>query len=214
MGAHRAHLVDGPFRKAVECASCHLVPTSAGPHKPASVVFFSRLSTTAWAGSHLTPTYASGTCSGTYCHGNFKNGANATPTWTAAGSVACGSCHAVSLTNGPGGTHPDITAQAGTCGLCHPGYTATSVNLTLHLNGKVDGGGHPPGWKEPDPHGVAALSFTTGDNGHATSDKHREINERARVSGQNELRDFIRCQCREAPKHNSESRTARIPYRS
>ncbi|HET7827208.1 MAG TPA: hypothetical protein VFK90_17860, partial [Anaeromyxobacter sp.] len=30
-GAHRAHLVNGRYRKAVECASCHLVPTTPPP---------------------------------------------------------------------------------------------------------------------------------------------------------------------------------------
>ena len=137
VGVHRAHLVDGAFSRAVECASCHLVPQTAGPHHPASVVFFSRRATTIWGGGQLPqPTYAAGTCSGVYCHGTFKNGANATPSWTAAGSVACGSCHLVGV-DGPGGTHPK---NVGTdCGACHgQGYTSTTVNLATHMNGVLD----------------------------------------------------------------------------
>jgi predicted CxxxxCH...CXXCH cytochrome family protein len=138
VGAHRAHLVDGPFSHAIECSSCHLIPQSGGPHNPTSVVFFSRQATTVWTGGNLTPTYSGGTCAGTYCHGNFKNGANAAPTWTApAGSVVCGSCHGVSTVNGPGGSHP---SGVGTnCGSCHgAGYTSTTVNVATHMNGVLD----------------------------------------------------------------------------
>jgi predicted CxxxxCH...CXXCH cytochrome family protein len=136
VGAHRAHLVDGTFSRAVECASCHLVPTSAGPHRPASVVSFSRRATTIWnSTAHLTPTYGAGTCAGTYCHGNFKNGGNATMTWASTTPVVCGSCHGVGV-DGPGGTHPKGVGTA--CGSCHPGYTSTSVNLALHMNGQPD----------------------------------------------------------------------------
>jgi predicted CxxxxCH...CXXCH cytochrome family protein len=136
VGAHRAHLVDGAISHAVECSSCHLVPTTGGPHKPASVVSFSRRATTIWSGGHLTPTYVAGTCSGTYCHGNFKNGGNVTVTWASTTPVVCGSCHGVGV-DGPGGTHPKGVGTA--CGNCHgAGYSSTTVNLATHMNGVLD----------------------------------------------------------------------------
>jgi len=141
-GVHRSHLVDGPFRRAVECASCHLLPTvaSAHPAQQQGRVSFSRLATATWSGgAPLAPTWNGTTCAGTYCHGNFKNGANATPTWAGAGgSVVCGSCHAVSATNGPGGTHPTFSSTKN-CGTCHGGtYTNTTVDLATHMNGVLD----------------------------------------------------------------------------
>jgi predicted CxxxxCH...CXXCH cytochrome family protein len=139
-GAHRAHLVDGPFRRAVECASCHLVPTTPPPHRAQKQgkVTFSRLSTTSWSGAPLAPVWDGATCAGTYCHGSFKNGANGTPAWKAGGGVACGSCHAVGATNGAGGTHPTFST-AKDCGSCHGGgYTNDTVDLAMHMNGVVD----------------------------------------------------------------------------
>ena len=59
--------------------------------------------------------------------------------------------------SGAGGTHPTY-ATTQHCGSCHGGtYTNTTVDKALHMNGVVDGGGHPAGWIEPDQHGLAAL---------------------------------------------------------
>jgi predicted CxxxxCH...CXXCH cytochrome family protein len=139
VGAHRIHLTGSALAPAIECASCHLVPT-AFPHGPQKQgnVSFSRLATTEWAGPAITTASFSTsalTCSNTYCHGNFRNGANASPTWSAAGSVTCGSCHGVGP-NGPGGSHP--TGVGTGCGTCHPGYTNTTVNLATHMNGVLN----------------------------------------------------------------------------
>ena len=73
-----------------------------------------------------------GTCSNTYCHGNFQNGAAANaPSWLGGVAAAsCGSCHGLP----PGGTHPASTS----CDSCHAGYTTTTVNAANHLNGAVD----------------------------------------------------------------------------
>jgi predicted CxxxxCH...CXXCH cytochrome family protein len=145
-GAHRTHLVDGPFRRAVECASCHLLPTTPPPHlaQQQGKVSFSRLATRSWPlavgtpAAPLTPVWDGATCAGTYCHGNFKNGAHATPSWLGPVTVVCGSCHAVSPTNGAGGTHPTFSS-AKNCGSCHGGaYTNTAVDSALHMNGVVD----------------------------------------------------------------------------
>jgi hypothetical protein len=54
--------------------------------------------------------------------------------------ITCTSCHGMPPTtvnkNGALTTHP---ASTGTdCGNCHTGYTATTVNVALHVNGTVD----------------------------------------------------------------------------
>ena len=144
-GLHRTHLLDGELRRAVECASCHLLPTvpSAHPAQQQGKVTFSRLATTSWTGAPLAPTWdaTARTCAGTYCHGGFKNGANATPTWLAGEVATCGSCHGVNPTSGPGGTHPTFSSTK-TCGDCHgAGYTGSTVDLDLHMNGALDAPG-------------------------------------------------------------------------
>ena len=78
---------------------------------------------------------ATQTCSSTYCHGSFVGGNGANPiTWGAAGKLTCTSCHGAPPAVA---THP---ANPGTCGDCHPGYTNTTVNVALHVNGQLDGG--------------------------------------------------------------------------
>ncbi len=150
VGAHDAHLRNLTFRGTpIACTECHAVPAAGDTSHVTGtpVVTFGALAKTGgvapvWNGAGGAATL---TCSSTYCHGNFTNGANATPTWAAPSAVVCGSCHGVSATNGPGGTHPTLTAGQ-TCGTCHGGtYTNTSVDPTLHLNGVVDGGGESAG---------------------------------------------------------------------
>ena len=148
VGAHGKHLTGTSLRSvAISCGDCHLVPgsgdvahaTGAGTGGARATVAFSGLATTggittaAYAGSTTgTGGTAAGNCSNTYCHGNFKNGATtATLSWLGgAAAVACGSCHGLP----PGGTHP---ANAN-CSSCHTGYTATTVNTAVHLNGAID----------------------------------------------------------------------------
>lgn len=120
-------------------------------------------------GDNLTPpgsvTFknSSGTCSNTYCHGNYPgSGKNATPTWGNTTSGACGTCHAASnnadATSKTGGHEkhadtdqtingsPEAAYNRGyACTLCHneiAGGTAPSsytVNdASRHANGKVD----------------------------------------------------------------------------
>ncbi len=159
VGAHRAHVVQGPLASAMECASCHLVPTpSRHPPQRQGKVSFSRLATTAWTGARLAPTWDGTTCASTYCHGGFRNGsAGNAPSWTGgAAQAGCGSCHGIP----PTGSHPqDAPGAPLDCNTCHPGYTRTSVNLAAHVNGHLDvTSAHPPGWIEPDQHGLAALA--------------------------------------------------------
>ena len=77
-----------------------------------------------------------GTCSNTYCHGNFQNGAGANPiSWTTA-AITCNSCHGTP----PGGTHPAGSTLA-TCGNCHGNYsnaTQSIINPAGHVDGSID----------------------------------------------------------------------------
>jgi predicted CxxxxCH...CXXCH cytochrome family protein len=137
IGAHLAHLTDGPLARAVACSSCHFVPSSPTGHR-APTVSFSGLAATSWPGAPaIAPSYAAGSCSATYCHGAFPNGAAANvPRWDGA-PAQCGSCHAIPPTTvSQGGTHPDV--EPANCARCHPGYTATTVDASLHVNGAVD----------------------------------------------------------------------------
>ena len=148
VGAHAAHLNGTRWRgTAIACSECHAVPgsgdvshaTGSGSGGARATVTFGSLArtgsiTTAGYSGSLTGAGGStaGTCSNTYCHGNFQNGvaANA-PSWLGGVAAAnCGSCHGLP----PGGTHP----ASSSCDSCHAGYTTTTVNAANHLNGAVD----------------------------------------------------------------------------
>ncbi|MCL5267725.1 MAG: CxxxxCH/CxxCH domain-containing protein [Bacteroidetes bacterium] len=77
-------------------------------------------------------------CSNTYCHGDFKNGNNYSPTWNkvASGQAACGTCH---------GIPPNTPIHKGqtllTCYLCHEpmmGPNGVIQDSSLHVNGKLE----------------------------------------------------------------------------
>jgi predicted CxxxxCH...CXXCH cytochrome family protein len=103
-------------------------------------------------GTGYTFNYSNGTCSNTYCHGNFPgSGKNAAPTWGNASSAACGTCH--NATNNPApasGSHArhTFTGQHGyfyQCTLCHKdtvrGDFFANYSITdksKHANGVVN----------------------------------------------------------------------------
>lgn len=153
VGAHTAHIDTTALGAPVACSACHTVPTflfsethldqSRPPGEPldsiAEIVWhgFADGGGAAWD-------RASGTCSGTYCHGNFAGGDNTnTPLWTGAGQATCGSCHDV-------GSNPDllgweheyhVETVGATCSDCHASVVDTLLNITnpfLHVNGVVD----------------------------------------------------------------------------
>ena len=127
VGAHQLHLVAGPFSSGIACGECHTPVTSTAHSNGVADVAFGVLARTGGAA----PTWNGAGCAASYCHGNFKNGNTGyVPTWTAPSATTCGTCHGLP----PGGTHPAGTA----CASCHTGYTATTVNLTTHLNGVID----------------------------------------------------------------------------
>lgn len=134
VGAHQTHLAAGPLRGPVACAECHVVPATvdAPGHmgKAYAAVTFGALATT--GGTAASWDRVGATCT-TYCHGaTLSGGTNVAPRWTQVdGTQArCGTCHGTP----PASPHPQLTD----CGSCHPGYTATSVDPALHVDGKLE----------------------------------------------------------------------------
>jgi predicted CxxxxCH...CXXCH cytochrome family protein len=137
VGAHTHHLEEGELRVAVECSSCHRVPSSvyqAGhvdSDLPAEVVF----SGLAVADS-AKPTWDGESCSNVYCHGNFELGnKDNAPIWTLVdGSQAeCGTCHGLP----PPEPHPQIAL----CQVCHSAVVDADreiIDKTKHINGQTD----------------------------------------------------------------------------
>lgn len=170
VGAHQSHLVGAGTSNGIHCSECHMVPTSvyaaghvdSGP--PAEVFFRDSLAntvtnepTTMYYDVSLptttpVPTWNPSTlkCSNTYCHGDFKNGNNYSPTWTfvGTGEARCGTCHgdvtkptlaerALPKTTSSGGTHPNSTQ----CSVCHVGIVDANLNFinkAKHMNGKLN----------------------------------------------------------------------------
>lgn len=162
VGAHVMHTVPNTKANVFSCGECHSVkggvydPGHLDSDPPAEVNFEGNIAFTATnvpgTSSYTasmpttvpTPMYDSQSlsCSGTYCHGNFKNG-NPTfaPVWTdtTGTSGACGTCHGNVNESDParkalpkiaslGGTHPDNT----NCSNCHGTFDASK-----HVNGKL-----------------------------------------------------------------------------
>lgn len=146
-GAHQAHLAP-KLRGPLACAECHLVPNAVTDPghidsiAPAEVTF----GTLAHA-DNAAPVWdrLTGTCTGTYCHGNGIYlsadpiaGTLRTPDWTAGSSQAyCGACHGV-----PPTTHPQ-NLTLGDCARCHPsvdsqGNPIVDGTTSRHMDGVVD----------------------------------------------------------------------------
>jgi predicted CxxxxCH...CXXCH cytochrome family protein len=146
VGAHQKHLKGGSIGPAVACDTCHVVPADLAHASGGVIVTFGAPASI----GGLKPTWNGTTCASTYCHGEgLVGGVNTRPTWTGGPSqTTCGACHGVP----PGTPHSTSTS----CGTCHDGYTATSVNLSLHINGKIDATAqHPANWANKDQHGYS-----------------------------------------------------------
>src|SRR6266702_1231068 len=132
VGAHQAHLASQSLSGGVACSECHIVPTSTSHSDGIVSLAWGALATSGGAN----PTWNGATCASTYCHGATLNagGSVTAPVWTKVDGTqaACGACHGV--------PPPAPHVQNAACGGCHAGYTATAVNASLHLNGKVDVG--------------------------------------------------------------------------
>jgi len=124
VGAHALHLKDGNF---LACTECHVLPNSTSHSNGTAEIAFGPLARTGGA----SPSWNGTTCSNVYCPGSFTGGNGSyAPAWTAPVTASCGTCHGLP----PVAPHP----QNADCSACHTGYTATWINPSLHLNGKLD----------------------------------------------------------------------------
>jgi len=150
VGAHVAHLASTHnITSDIACNQCHAVPADVNSVGHIDTALPAELTWGALAtkGGVVTPGYAGGSCSTTYCHGTgIKNGwpgaTGLTPTWNdttyLAGATAaerCSKCHGYP----PAGGHPAST----NCHLCHTNVNATNdgfIDVSFHVNGIVEGG--------------------------------------------------------------------------
>lgn len=140
VGAHRAHVTDGPLHAAYGCDKCHLTPSlpeddghylrgGAPDPAPAEVALRSGgAGQGAWEREQAT-------CSNGYCHAPAADAraTNQTPHWTSVGSgeATCGSCHGL-----PPASHQPTATD---CSTCHrPAFQAGTLNPAKHANGVVD----------------------------------------------------------------------------
>ncbi|GEJ57084.1 CxxxxCH/CxxCH domain c-type cytochrome [Anaeromyxobacter diazotrophicus] len=156
VGAHSAHLAPTAISPGFGCVVCHVKPADAfaAGHidGPTATVTFGGTAVgdtppAAW-------NRAAPTCSGTYCHGNMRNGntANA-PDWTKVGQqqAACGTCHGIP----PPAPHPKSGSSLTVCSICHDktmnpdGTMIPPSNGGLHLDGAIEASGHDPSWIDP-----------------------------------------------------------------
>jgi predicted CxxxxCH...CXXCH cytochrome family protein len=142
VGAHQKHVnpaASGQKATPFACTNCHANPLPSGVahvNGQAVPLPFGGVAITGNVRPTFSPTTLS--CSATYCHGNFTGGATtAAPLWTG-GPMNCSSCHGLP----PGtGEHSRHSGAGVTCGSCHSGYSASAVNVGLHVNGAKDVGG-------------------------------------------------------------------------
>jgi hypothetical protein len=157
VGAHYQHLYANDLTNNVECSNCHKVPANyldAGhldTGLPAEVIF-SNLAIANIA-SNAAYNHSTGTCSNTYCHGNFeflKDSSDLQFMYTSDKMVgnnvdvvfnkvddmqdSCGSCHDLP----PKGHIPSAISNCGNVG-CHEGIVDAHGNIIdkeKHINGK------------------------------------------------------------------------------
>ena len=134
-GAHPIHLA-GPISQPLSCGECH------APNW--DVVFPAYTGSLARAnGANPSLSISNLTCSNVYCHAGGATavvfrGATPAPVWNPPTSLTgCQGCHAT-----PGGVaatpwHPAV-ATGVQCAMCHPGYTNSTVNRAVHVNGVVN----------------------------------------------------------------------------
>lgn len=129
---------------AFTCSECH----SGNSHNTGtfSDVFIDKTGILAGAAAIYTP--GSFTCSTVYCHSAGQGaggsalavGSYAAPVWTNT-TLACGSCHRDMKTDPAAtGSHVKHAQGAGgiACVVCHSGYTDTTVDAAVHVNGQIN----------------------------------------------------------------------------
>ena len=153
VGAHQVHLKGTSNSKKVECNFCHVVPEKLntlnhlGTDNVAEIIFNQ---TSKFYTANINYNFTDGSCSNSYCHGNFHNGNKQNLVkWTDGVSVAqCGTCHgdvtkqlmgekSLPKTFAQGGFHPDDVR----CSNCHDSVIDVNFNFTSpekHINGIND----------------------------------------------------------------------------
>jgi predicted CxxxxCH...CXXCH cytochrome family protein len=134
VGAHQAHLKTSTWRHAIACTACHVVPlTQDSPgHRDGDNIAEVKFDTMNPAG-----TYAAGTCSTNYCHGNGR-GNTGTATWASPTALACGSCHSITGTGMSGDHNKHVNGENMRCSQCHGTVVDANrniINANLHVNG-------------------------------------------------------------------------------
>lgn len=146
VGAHRAHVTDGPAHKAYGCAKCHVDVKKVedeGHYRRDGVFLTGPAEVLLQSGPGGAAAWdrTTATCTNSACHAPSITDTSTSkmdPVWTRAGKgeITCGSCHGA-----PPSNHAAGNLQ---CELCHgASYADGGVDFTLHLNGTVDvrGGG-------------------------------------------------------------------------
>ena len=136
-GAHTVHLV-GSFAPGLSCGDCHDSQFQVTfPAKTPPAVALARANGA--QPSSTRPPSPARTSTATMAAPSCRSAGAPVPTplWNPPSPIACGGCHAL-----PGGSvatpwHPQVAVGV-QCALCHPGYTNTTVNLEIHVNGVVD----------------------------------------------------------------------------
>ena len=164
VGAHVSHLYENDFA-VVACENCHIVPNAINvknhfnPGPQAKIVKFDSLAVHGIASNAIFNSNT-GTCSNTYCHGNFEfkksdapaerqyaytsdkmTGNYKTVKWTSMdGSQApCGSCHGT--TDGFISPIGHIKLTITQCVACHSTVVNEKgeiIDKTKHLNGQIN----------------------------------------------------------------------------
>jgi predicted CxxxxCH...CXXCH cytochrome family protein len=154
VGAHFAHLTArAAYTNTISCGTCHSVPAtvSTAGHMDGSA-------TPAFSGTALlnsaNPSYATSTCSNTYCHGakmigGSSNGTDTSPTWTQTTLITgtpsktgdCAACHGC-----PPNTASHGSEALSACIGCHDhvnadGSFTSGANRGKHMDGIVQASG-------------------------------------------------------------------------
>jgi predicted CxxxxCH...CXXCH cytochrome family protein len=151
VGAHSSHVNGSEISDGVPCYSCHIVPDH--PWDSAHFDFslydgpgiIDSIAEITWGGPESAAgewDRNTGTCTNTYCHGNFPEGNNNSPVWTEPDPTICGSCHddgndIFQMQHG----HILHTVLGVGCVGCHASTVDSNLNIIgpeFHVDGLAD----------------------------------------------------------------------------
>jgi predicted CxxxxCH...CXXCH cytochrome family protein len=162
VGAHAQHLYERVLGARTPCSTCHVVPQDiyqpghmVNDTLPAEVMLRGRAMV--FGAADASYDYETGSCSNTYCHGNFAfyrdsavvtnqwaytadrmTGLNRQVTWTSVGQgeAECGSCHGL-----PPEGHINFNYTIEDCHGCHSEVIdqfGNIIDTDKHINGEID----------------------------------------------------------------------------